>query len=109
MTKNIEKLWSALKETVENDKEVQVVYLNNGGKVVYYPPNSGKRVKKKTFTLRSPSGAVITGNNINAFCKDIFGETEGGRGRYSSSFSDMFNGIRAADNVEGWEVYRKEG
>ena len=35
---------------------------------------------------------------MNTFCKDVFG------GRYGSSFSELFSGVRKLDNVQGWKL-----
>ena len=100
--------------SLRNADREQVLNLDNGARVVYYPANSistkagHKNCNSKVYSLISPSGALVEVTNLTAFCKDIFGVTEGtNRAKYVSSFCDMFNGIRKEDNVQGWKAYKE--
>lgn len=111
---SVESVWSSLQSTVRNVNLPEVLQLPNGGRAVYYPAGSlsneagYKNMNSREIVLISPSGARVTVENISSFCKDVFGVTETGKGKYSSSFSDLVNGVRKEDNVLGWKLYQPE-
>lgn len=104
----------AIVRSLRNADREQVLNLDNGARIVYYPSASisteagHKNCNSKVYKLISPSGALVEVTNLTAFCKDVFGVTEGtNRARYVSSFCDMFSGIRKEDNVQGWKAYKE--
>lgn len=109
-----ESIWNAVKNTVRNVDMPEVITLDNNSRVVYYPPDTltneagYKNQNAQEYTLVSPSGAKVIVQNLNAFCKDVFGVNPSGKGMYTSSFSNLVNGVRGVDNVLGWTSYKEE-
>ena len=100
--------------SLRNPNREQVLSLDTGERLIFLPKGSisteagYKNCNSKVYSLISPSGALVEVTNLTAFCKDIFGVTEGtNRAKYVSSFCDMFNGIRKEDNVQGWKAYKE--
>lgn len=100
--------------SLRNANREQVLNLDNGARIVYYPAGSisteagHKNCNSKVYKLICPNGSYVEVTNLTAFCKSVFGVTEGtNRARYVSSFCDMFNGIRKEDNVQGWKAYKE--
>jgi hypothetical protein len=58
----------------------------------------------KVYSFVSPSGAIVKVTKLEAFCKDIFGVTKSGRGKYLTSFSDMVNNDKSTPSVQGWTL-----
>ncbi|WP_341527637.1 hypothetical protein WKK05_35000 [Nostoc sp. UHCC 0302] len=110
---NVEAAFNRLKCSLRNENYPQVFKLSNGARIVYYPADYSDmeagytNIFAKEYKLVSPSGSLVSVTNIRAFCKDVFGANPSGSPKYCSSFSDMFNGVRATDNVLGWKKYEE--
>jgi hypothetical protein len=111
---SVESVWSSLKAAVRNVNLPEVLNLPEGGRAVYYPAGSltneagYKNMNASVVTLISPSGSRVNVENISAFCKDVFGVTEAGRPKFTSSFSELISGVRKEDNVMGWKLYQED-
>lgn len=107
---NTESVWSAIKDNLRNPQMPQVINLNGRGRLVFYPGSPSREAGYKNqnageYTVISPSGAKVTFINLSAFCRDVFGTTEGtNRAKYVSSFCDLFSGRRKENNVQGWTL-----
>jgi hypothetical protein len=105
-----ESIWASIKNNLRNPEMPQVINLNERGRLVFYPDAPSRETGYKNqnameYTVISPSGALVTFTNLSAFCKDVFGVTEGtNRPKYVSSFCDLFSGKRKEDNVHGWTL-----